>query len=45
MEDQKILTIDEADVRAKAQEFGEQYIPTAPWLKDPEVWELKWMRE
>jgi 5-methylthioadenosine/S-adenosylhomocysteine deaminase len=45
MEDQKILTIDEADVRAKAQEFGEQYIPTAPWLKDPEVWELKWVRE
>jgi 5-methylthioadenosine/S-adenosylhomocysteine deaminase len=45
MEDQKILTIDEADVRAKAQDFGEKYIPTAPWLQDPEVWELKWVRE
>jgi 5-methylthioadenosine/S-adenosylhomocysteine deaminase len=45
MEDQKILTIDERDVLAKAQAFGEQYIPTAPWLKDPEVWELKWVRE
>jgi 5-methylthioadenosine/S-adenosylhomocysteine deaminase len=45
MEDQKIVTIDERAVLAKAQAFGEQYIPTAPWLKDPEVWELKWVRE
>ena len=45
MEDQKILTIDEREVLEKAQAFGEQYIPTAPWLKDPEVWELKWVRE
>jgi 5-methylthioadenosine/S-adenosylhomocysteine deaminase len=36
MEGQKILTIDEAEIRGKAQAFGEQYIPTAPWLKDPE---------
>ena len=45
MEGQKILGIDEAEALAKAQEFGEQYIPTAPWLKEPEVWELKWVRE
>lgn len=45
MEDQKILTIDEREVLDRAQEFGEQYIPTAPWLKNPEVWELKWVRE
>ena len=45
MEGQKILGIDEAEALAKAQQFGEQYIPTAPWLKEPEVWELKWVRE
>jgi 5-methylthioadenosine/S-adenosylhomocysteine deaminase len=45
MEGKKILTIDEDEVRRKAQEFAEQYIPTAPWLKNPEVWELKWVRE
>ena len=45
MEGQKILGVDEAEALAKAQEFGEQYIPTAPWLKEPEVWELKWVRE
>lgn len=45
MEDQKVLLVDERDVRERAQEFAESYIPTAPWLKDPEVWELKWVRE
>jgi 5-methylthioadenosine/S-adenosylhomocysteine deaminase len=45
MEDQKVLLVDERDVRERAQEFAESYIPTAPWLQDPEVWELKWVRE
>jgi 5-methylthioadenosine/S-adenosylhomocysteine deaminase len=45
MEDHDVLLIDEREVRTKAQEFAESYIPTAPWLKDPEVWELKWVRE
>lgn len=45
MEGQEILTMDEAEIRKKAQEFAEEYIPTASWLKKPEVWELKWVRE
>jgi 5-methylthioadenosine/S-adenosylhomocysteine deaminase len=45
MEGQTILTIDENDVRKKAQEYAEKYIPGAPWLEKPEVWELKWVRE
>jgi cytosine/adenosine deaminase-related metal-dependent hydrolase len=45
MEGKKILTIDEDEVRRKAQQFAEEYVPTAPWLKNPEVWELKWVRE
>jgi cytosine/adenosine deaminase-related metal-dependent hydrolase len=45
MEGKRVLTIDEDDVRRKAQAFAEQYVPTAPWLQNPEVWELKWVRE
>jgi 5-methylthioadenosine/S-adenosylhomocysteine deaminase len=45
MEGRKILTIKEDEVLAKAQEYGEKIIPTAPWLKNPETWELKWVKE
>ena len=45
MQGRKILTVNEAEVLRKAQKYGEQIIPTAPWLKKPEVWELKWVRE
>ncbi len=45
MEGRKILTIDEEAVLKKAQEYGEKIIPTAPWLKKPEIWELKWVKE
>jgi 5-methylthioadenosine/S-adenosylhomocysteine deaminase len=45
MEDQKILTVDEKDIRETCHRFANEYIPTAPWLKNPEVWELKWVRE
>jgi 5-methylthioadenosine/S-adenosylhomocysteine deaminase len=45
MEDQRILTVDEKDIRETCHRFANDYIPTAPWLKNPEVWELKWVRE
>lgn len=45
MEGGKIQTIDEDEVRERAQAFAEEYIPTAPWLEKPEVWELKWVKE
>lgn len=45
MENREIRTIDEADVLRQAQKYGEQIIPTAPWLKKPEVWELKWVKK
>ncbi len=45
MEDREIKTINEREILAQAQKFGEEIIPTAPWLKDPEIWELKWVKE
>ena len=45
MEGRKILTIDERDILEQAQKYAEKIIPGAPWLKKPEVWELKWVRE
>jgi len=45
MEGRKLLTINEEEVLAKAQKWGEEIIPTAPWLKAPETWELKWVKE
>ena len=45
MEDQKILNVDENEIRNKAQEYYDQYYSQAKWISDPEVWELKWVRE
>ena len=45
MEDQKILGVDEDEIRTKAQEYYEKYQPQAEWVDKPEVWELKWVRE
>ena len=45
MEDQKILGVDEDEVREKAQGYYEQYYTEAKWIENPEVWELKWVKE
>jgi hypothetical protein len=45
MEDQKILNVDEDEIRRKAQEYYESYYTKAQWIEKPEVWELKWVRE
>ncbi len=45
MEKGVVKTADEEKVVDKVQKFGEKIIPTAPWLKKPEVWELKWVKE
>ncbi|MEM4188533.1 MAG: amidohydrolase family protein [Candidatus Hadarchaeum sp.] len=45
MEKGVVKTVNEERVIDKVQKIGEKIIPTAPWLKNPEVWELKWVRE
>ena len=45
MEDQKILGVDEDKVREKAQGYYEKYYTEAKWIDNPEVWELKWVKE
>jgi cytosine/adenosine deaminase-related metal-dependent hydrolase len=45
IDDYRLTTMDEDEILRKAQEFGEQIIPTAPWLAEPETWELKWVKE
>ncbi len=45
IDDYRLTTMDESEILRKAQEFGEGIIPTAPWLREPETWELKWVRE
>lgn len=45
MQDGEIVTISEKEVREKAQEFYESYFSQASWIDNPEVWELKWVRE
>lgn len=45
MEDQKVLGVDEDELRRRAQEYYEQSYREAQWLDNPEVWELKWVKE
>jgi 5-methylthioadenosine/S-adenosylhomocysteine deaminase len=45
MEDQKVLGVDEDEIRTKAQEFYERNYNQASWIDNKEVWELKWVRE
>jgi 5-methylthioadenosine/S-adenosylhomocysteine deaminase len=45
MEGGEIKTIDEREVREKAQEFYDSYCSKAGWIENPETWELKWVRE
>ncbi len=45
MENGAVKTVNEEKVIDKVQKFGEKIIPTAPWIKKPEIWELKWVRE
>jgi len=45
MEGQKVLGVDEDEIRTKAQEYYDQYYEQAQWIDNPEVWELKWVRE
>ncbi|MEE8110974.1 MAG: amidohydrolase family protein [bacterium] len=45
IEDHRLTTLDEEEILHRVQEFGEQIIPTAPWLAHPETWELKWVKE
>jgi cytosine/adenosine deaminase-related metal-dependent hydrolase len=45
MEDQKVLGVDEAEIRTKCQEYYEQYYSQAGWIENKEIWELKWVRE
>jgi 5-methylthioadenosine/S-adenosylhomocysteine deaminase len=45
MEGQSVLNVDEAEIRNKAQEYYESYYSQAQWIENPEVWELKWVRE
>jgi 5-methylthioadenosine/S-adenosylhomocysteine deaminase len=45
MEDGRLLLVDEADIRNRAQDFYEKYWSQATWVDNPEVWELKWVRE
>jgi 5-methylthioadenosine/S-adenosylhomocysteine deaminase len=45
MEGRHILSVDEEKILSEAQKWGEKIIPTAPWLKSPETWELKWVKE
>jgi 5-methylthioadenosine/S-adenosylhomocysteine deaminase len=45
MEKGVVKTVDEDKVIDYVQKCGEEIVPTAPWLKKPEVWELKWVRE
>jgi len=40
-----VKTVNEEKVIDQVQKFGEKIIPTAPWIKKPEIWELKWVRE
>lgn len=41
----QMKTVDEMEIVDYVQKVGEEVIPKAPWLKKPEVWELKWVRE
>ena len=45
IDDYRLTTMDEKEILRKVQEFGEGIIPTAPWLAEPETWELKWVKE
>jgi 5-methylthioadenosine/S-adenosylhomocysteine deaminase len=45
MEGQRVLGVDESEIRRKAQEYYEKYYEQAAWLQKPEIWELKWVRE
>ena len=45
IDDYRLTTMDEKEILRKVQEFGEEIIPTAPWLAEPETWELKWVKE
>jgi hypothetical protein len=45
MEGQRVTGVDEDEIRNKAQEYYDKYYSQAQWIENPEVWELKWVRE
>lgn len=45
MEDQEILGVSEKEIRERAQAYYEEVYERATWIDNPEVWEMKWVRE
>ena len=43
IDDYGLATMDEQEILRTCQQFGEQIQPQAPWLRDPEVWRLRWV--
>ena len=43
VDDYRLVTMDEQEILRTCQKFGEQIQPKAPWLRDPEVWRLRWV--
>ena len=44
IDDYVLTTMDEGEILRTCQQFGEEIQPTAPWVKDPEEWRLRWVK-
>ncbi len=44
IDDYLLTTMDEAEILRTCQQFAEQIQPTAPWVKKPEQWRLRWVQ-
>ena len=44
IDDYVLTTMDEQEILRTCQQFAEEIQPTAPWVKEPEEWRLRWVR-
>lgn len=44
IDDYVLTTIDEQEILRTCQQFAEEIQPTAPWVKNPEEWRLRWVQ-